>query len=68
MSDSANPWTGTRQVPLSMGFLRQKYRSELTFPSPGDLPHPGIKLESPVSLPTLQADSLPSESSEKLQF
>ena len=36
------------QVPLSMGFPRQEYWSELTFPSPGDLPNPGIKPESPA--------------------
>ena len=38
------------QAPLSMGFPRQEYWSGLSFPSPGDLPHPGIKpmsLESP---------------------
>ena len=39
-----------------MEFTRQEYWSELPFPSPGDLPHPGIKPRSP----TLQADSLPS--------
>ena len=39
------------------GFSRQEYWSGLPFPSPGDLPDPGIK---PMS-PTLQADSLPSE-------
>jgi len=38
-----------------MGFSRQEYWSGLPFPSPGDLPHPGIKPRSP----TLQADSLP---------
>ena len=43
--------------PLSMGFSRQEYRSGLPFPSPGDLPDPGIKPGSP----TLQAYSLPSE-------
>ena len=47
-----------RQVPLSMGFSRKEYWSELPFPSPGDLPDPVIKPESPA----LQADSLPSES------
>ena len=36
------PWTVARQVPLSMGFSRQEYWSGLPFPSPGDLPHPGI--------------------------
>ena len=39
-----------------MGFSRQEYWGELPFPSPGDLPDPGIKTRSP----TLQADSLPS--------
>ena len=45
------------QVPPSMRFSRQEYRSELPFPSPGALPDPGIELGSPA----LQADSLPSE-------
>ena len=40
-----------------MGFSRQKYWSGLPFPSPGDLPDPGIELGSPE----LQVDSLPSE-------
>ena len=57
MSDSANPWTISRQASLSMGFSRQEYWSELPFPSPGDLPDPGIKSGSPA----LQADSLPPE-------
>ena len=43
------PWTVARQTPLSMGFLRQEYWSGLPFPSPGDLPHPGIEPASPVS-------------------
>ena len=47
--------------PLSMEFPRQKYWSGLPFPSPGDLPNPGIKPESS----TLQADSLLSELSGK---
>ena len=51
------PWTVARQAPLSMEFSRQEYRSGLSFPSPGDVPDPGIKLGSP----TLQADSLLSE-------
>ena len=58
MSDSAMPWTVAHQAPLSVGFSRQEYWSGLPFPSPGDLPNPGIKLESPVA-PVLQADSLP---------
>ena len=37
------PWTVARQAPLSMGFSRQEYWSELPFPSPGDLPNPGIE-------------------------
>ena len=45
------------QAPLSMGFSRQEYWSGLLFPSPGDLPDPGIKPRSPA----LQTDSLPSE-------
>ena len=40
-----------------MGFSRQEYWSGLPWPSPGDLPNPGIELRSPA----LQADSLPSE-------
>ena len=44
-----------------MGFSRQEYWSELPFPSPGDLPNPGIE---PRSL-ALQADALPSEPPEK---
>ena len=50
VSDSAIPWTVARQIPLSMGFSRQEYWSGLPFPSPGDLPDPGIKPVSPVSL------------------
>ena len=42
------PWTGAHQAPLSTGFPRQEYWSGLTFPSPGDLPHPGIKPTSPA--------------------
>ena len=52
-----NSWTIAYQAPLSMEFSRQEYWSGLPFPSPGDLPDPGIELRSP----TLQADTLPSE-------
>ena len=38
------------QGPLSMGFSRQEYWSGLPFPSPGDLPNPGIKPASLMSL------------------
>ena len=41
----ATPWTVARQAPLSVGFPRQAYWSGLPFPSPGDLPDPGIKPE-----------------------
>ena len=46
-------WTVDRQASLSMGFSRQEYWSRLKFPSPVDLPNPGIK---PVC-PSLQEDS-----------
>ena len=51
---SCIPWTVARQAPLSVGFSRQEHWSGLLFPSPGDLPDPGIK-------PALdwQVDSLP---------
>ena len=51
-------WTIVHQAPLSMGFSRQEYRSELPFPPPGDLPDPEIELESSASS-SLLADSLP---------
>ena len=50
-------WTVACQAPLSMGFSRQEYWSGLPFPSPGDLPDPGIEPGSPA----LQADDLPTE-------
>ena len=53
----AIPWTVAQQAPPSMGFCRQEYWSGLPFPSPVDLPDPGIELGSPA----LQADSLPAE-------
>ena len=53
----ATPWTIAYQAPWSMEFSRQKYWSGLPFPSPGDLPNPGIEPGSPA----LQADALPSE-------
>ena len=48
------PWTVAHQAPLPTEFPRQKYWSGLPFPSPGDLPDPGIKLTSP----TFQVDSI----------
>ena len=44
----ATPWTIALQVPLSVGFSRQEYWSGLAFPSPGDLPDPGIEPVSPA--------------------
>ena len=51
------PWTIAYQVSPSMGFSRQLYWSGLPFPSPGDLPNPGIEPGSPA----LEADALTSE-------
>ena len=48
------PQTVVCQAPVSMAFSRQEYWSGLPFPSPGDLPDPGIKPRSPA----LQGDSL----------
>ena len=45
----ATLWTIALQVPLSVGFSRQEYWSELPFPPPGDLPDPGIEPPSPAS-------------------
>ena len=53
----ATPWTVVSQTPLSMGVSRQKHWSGLPFPSPGDLPDPGIEPGSAA----FQADSLLSE-------
>ena len=51
------PWTIAHQASLSIGFSRPEYWSGLPFPTPGNLPDPGIEPISPVS-PALQADSL----------
>ena len=53
----ATPWTVAYQAPPSMGFSRQECWSGLPFPSPGDLPNPGIEPGSPA----LQVDTLTSE-------
>ena len=50
------PWSVGCHDPPSMGFSRQEYWSGLPFPTPGDLPDPGIKPTSPAS-PALQVDS-----------
>ena len=54
------PWALAHQAPLSMGSSRQEHWSGFPFPSPGDLPNPGIEPGSPA----LQADSLPSATRE----
>ena len=53
----ATPWTVAHQTPPSMEFSRQEYWSGLPFPSPGDLPNPGIEPRCPA----LQVDALLSE-------
>ena len=58
----ATPWTVAYQASPSMGFSRQECWSGLPFPSPGDLPDPGIEPRSPA----LQADALLSEPPGKL--
>ena len=61
LSDSETPGAVVPQAPLSVKFSRQEYWAGLTFPSPGDLPNPGINPRSPAS----EADSLSSEPEEK---
>ena len=70
----AIPWTLAYQAPLSMEFSRQEYWSGLPFPSPGDLPDPGMEPGSPTwqadpSRPRdgAQADALPPEPAGKPQ-
>ena len=53
----ATPWSVAHRAPPFMGFSRQEYWSGLPFPSPGDLPNPGMEPRSPA----LQADALTSE-------
>ena len=60
----ATLWTVAHQAPLSMEFSRQEYWSGLPFPSPGDLPDPGIEPGSPA----LQADSLPTKLQGKVTY
>ena len=52
-------WTVGCQAPVSMGFPRQEYWSQLLFPSPRDLPDPGVEPVAPASSLALQANSLP---------
>ena len=62
VSNSVTSWTVAHQSPLSKGFFRQEHWSGLSFPSPEDLPDPGIE----PWFPALQADSLPSAPPRKL--
>ena len=63
VSDSYNPMNCiAHQDPLSLGFFRQEYLSELPFLPPGDLPDPGMEPTCTVSS-ALQVDSLPTEPS-----
>ena len=57
VSDSLRPLGVAHQAPPSMEFSRQEYWSGLPFPSPGDLPDPGIEPGSPA----FQAEALTSE-------
>ena len=57
VSDSCDPIDCSPQAPLSMRFSRQEHWSGVPFPSPGDLPDPGLE----PGFPALQADSLPTE-------
>ena len=57
------PWTVAWLAPLSMGSSRQEYWRGLPFPSPGNLPDPGIEPGSPA----LEADTLTSKPPRKIQ-
>ena len=48
MSDFVTQWTVACQFPLSIELSRQEYWSGLPFPSPGNLPDPGVEPRSPV--------------------
>ena len=49
VSNSVMPWSVARQAPPSMGFSGQEYWSGLPYPSPENLPNPGIQPGSPAS-------------------
>ena len=62
------PWTVARQAPLSIGFSKQECWTGLPFPSPGDLPNPGIEPTSPAlegGLFTAEPPGKPSQLSEQ---
>ena len=55
----ATSWTVAHQAPPSLGFSRQEYWSGLPFPSPGDLPNPGIEPRSPALRTDVLTSQLP---------
>ena len=61
------PWTVACQTPLSTGFSRQGYWSGLPFPSPGDLPDPGIEPGSPASQTDSSLTELQGGQSQKIK-
>ena len=68
MSDSETPWTVVRQAPLSMGFPREEYWSELSFPSPGDLPNAELTPMSPALAGRFFTTESPGKSENVLDF
>ena len=63
MSDSfVALWTVDHQAPLSMGFPKQEYWSGFPFPSPRDLPEPGIEDTSPALAGGFFTTELPGKS------
>ena len=64
ISDSVTPWTVAHEAPLSTGFPRQEYWSGLPFPSPRDLPNPGVQ----TKYPALAGGFFTTEPSGKLQY
>ena len=56
--NSVTPWTAAHQVPQSMEFCRQEYRSGLPFPPSGNLADPGVKPVSPISYGSLPLSHL----------
>ena len=67
VSDSETIWTAAHQAPVSMGFSRQEYWSELPFPPPRDLPDPGIKPAS-LAFPALAGRFFTTEPPGKPQY
>ena len=67
MSDSFEmPWSAAHQASLSMVFPRQEYWNGLPFPSPGDLPNPGMEPRSPALAGELFTTEPPGKPLEKV--